>query len=648
MAVTPDSVFDPLVEEEIAAARAAAHPFAAGGPAGRRPPFPSPSDWRDHWIYFLMIDRFNNPTRPPASGQQGWNRRFGRHQGGNFNGIKEQLGYLKELGVGAIWITPVVKNPAADWDYNYHGYAAQDLLAVDARFGSDGTRTTAERELRELVDAAHDLGVYVILDIVLNHTARVFDYWINNTLVAYYENWDILHSAPLAGIEPEIAWLNGYGQPRADWSGAPPDPAVLGPDDAVHPAGDIRKDFFRRRGSKLSDVADWPTAERGFAVGDFDTMRQLVLEYRVEPDNSLYDLWGTNPVLTLLVRAYSYFIARYDFDAFRIDTAKYVDPVMLQFFGNAIREFALSLGKKNFFTVGEIWDSDETLARFVGRNAGVNEGFGIDAAKDFPLFQLLRRLPKGQEDVERLPELFEKRKKNEAELLSSHGEASRFFVTFLDNHDQSERIRHPLTPNAQVKQAIGLLFTLQGIPCLYYGTEQDLSGTVDANGSPDLAQFEGVREALWGKSSAFDPTGSTFTWIRDLSDQRLSLPALRYGRQYFRPISGNGIDFGPARGSGVPISFSRILGDQEVVVLANTSATRPFRGHVQIDRVVNHRVTEFQVVLSSHTNPNTVVPVRMTPTAVFWDGTIRNGSGYAASVEVVLQPMEFQILTRAS
>jgi glycosidase len=595
-----------------------------------------------------MIDRFNNPTRPPASGPQAWNRRFGRHQGGNFNGIKEQLGYLKELGIGAIWITPVVKNPAANWEYNYHGYAAQDLLAVDARFGSDGTRATAERELRELVDAAHDLGIYVILDIVLNHTARVFDYWINNNLVAKYENWDILRSAPLAGMEPEIAWLNGFGQPRADWSGPPPDPGVLGPDDAVHPARDLRKDFFRRRGSKLSDVPDWPTAERGFAVGDFDTMRQLVMEYRVEPDHSLYGLWGTNPVLTLLVRIYSYFIARYDFDAFRIDTAKYVDPVMLQFFGNAMREFALSLGKKNFFTVGEIWDSDETLARFVGRNAGVNEGFGIDAAKDFPLFQLLRRLPKGQENVERLPDLFEKRKKNEAELLSSHGEASRFFVTFLDNHDQSERIRHPLTPDAQVKQAIGLLFTLQGIPCLYYGTEQDLRGTVDANGSPDLAQFEGVREALWGKPNAFDPSGSTFAWIRDLSDQRLSLPALRYGRQYFRPISGNGSDFGPARGPGAPISFSRILGDQEVVVLANTSATKPFRGHVQIDRVVNHRVSQFQVVLSSLTNSNTVVPVRMTPTAVFWDGTNRKGSGSAASVEVVLQPMEFQILSRVS
>lgn len=647
MPVVPDSVFDTLVEAEISAARMAARQAATPTPGQRRAPFPSPVDWRDHWIYFLMIDRFNHPIHPPKSGQSGWNRRYGRHQGGNFNGIKKELCYLKELGVGAIWITPVVKNPAPDWEHNYHGYAAQDLLAVDGRFGSDGTRETAERELRDLVDAAHDHGIYVILDIVLNHMARVFDYWIAGHLTADFSNWDLLRSAPLAGLEPEIAWLNGLGEPKPTWSGPPPNPASLHADDAVHPAYDFRKDFFRRRGCKLSDAPDWPTAENGFAVGDFGTMRQLVVEYQTEPGDPLYDRWGRHPVLTLLVRAYSYLIARYDFDAFRIDTAKYVEPVMLQYFGNAIREFALSLGKRNFFTFGEVWDNDATLARFVGRNAGVAEGFGIDAAKDFPLFQLLRRLPKGMEDVQSLPELYDKRKLREAELLSSHGEASRFFVTFLDNHDQRERIRHPQTPDPQVKQALGLLYTLQGIPCLYYGTEQDLSGTVNDHGEPDLAQFEGVREALWGKPNAFDTHGSTFGWIRDLSHLRASLPALRYGRQYFRVISGNGLDFGPARGQQEPICYSRILGDEEVVLLANTSPFKPFEGHVLIDRVLNHAVLSFKLVLSNLSSSGTLMTVTKLPSAVFWEGPVRKGSAPAASLKVTLQPMEFQVWAQA-
>jgi hypothetical protein len=96
------------------------------------------------------------------------------------------------------------------------------------------------------------------------------------------------------------------------------------------------------------------------------------------------------------------------------------------------------------------------------------------------------------------------------------------------------------------------------------------------------------------------------------------------------------------------ISFSRILGDQEGLVLANTSATEAFQGHVQIDRVVNHRVPQFNLILSNLGGGSTVVPVRKIPNAVFWDGSERKGSGPTASVEVDLQPMEFQILAQAA
>lgn len=68
---------------------------------------PSPEDWRDQWIYFLMVDRFNNPSSPPKSV---YDAKFGGFQGGTIEGIRQQLQYLKELGVGAIWLTPVLKN----------------------------------------------------------------------------------------------------------------------------------------------------------------------------------------------------------------------------------------------------------------------------------------------------------------------------------------------------------------------------------------------------------------------------------------------------------------------------------------------------------------------------------------------------------
>jgi fructose-specific component phosphotransferase system IIB-like protein len=74
----------------------------------------------------------------------------------------------------------VLRNPfpdtAPDWPYNYHGYATQDFLTIDGRFASDGTAATAAEELTELIEAAHARGLFIVLDIVINHSAEVFKY----------------------------------------------------------------------------------------------------------------------------------------------------------------------------------------------------------------------------------------------------------------------------------------------------------------------------------------------------------------------------------------------------------------------------------------------------------------------------------------
>ena len=80
--------------------------------------FPSPVDWRDTIMYFLLVDRFNNPMAPPNN--LPWDSEFSDFQGGTFNGIGEQLDYLKALGFGAIWISPVQKN--CQYRPTYHGY----------------------------------------------------------------------------------------------------------------------------------------------------------------------------------------------------------------------------------------------------------------------------------------------------------------------------------------------------------------------------------------------------------------------------------------------------------------------------------------------------------------------------------------------
>ncbi len=638
----PTELFGTDVEQVLEDARRHARErrqvdVAVGTTTVRIPrPFPSPADWRDTWIYFLLIDRFNNDGAPPASA---WNRRFDHRQGGTFKGVRAQLGYLQDLGVRALWLSPVLKNAKPDWPWNYHGYGQQDFLNVDERFASDGTRATAERELTELVDEAHARGMHVILDIVLNHAARVFDYVTPDGPRGVVASPTIMDGPP--GSEPAVQWLNGFGVPRGDWQDTLPAPAALSADDAVWPVELQNHLFFRRRGAKLTDDAG-----THFVRGDFGDMRQLVVEYRadVPGQEAVRARLGAAPVLSVLIRAYAYVMARYDFDGYRLDTVKYVDAGAIQVFGNAMRECALSIGKRNFFTFGEVYDNEAVVARFIGRNGG-GEGFGIDAALDFPLFFKLPGLARGMVDVAALKQVFDERKAHESELLSSHGEAGRFFVSFLDNHDQHERMQHPLTPAHQVTLALTLLFTLQGIPSIYYGTEQALSGTVDTQGQADLTANESTREALWGKPAAFDTHSARFTTVQALARLRDAEPAVRYGRLYFREVSGNGVDFGFPAGTGGIVAFSRILGDREVVVVANTGRAT-FTGCVLVDRDIHARSRTLSVAFS---NLGTVGAgaTRQIPEARFWHANGEVTTGVAAAIDVRLEPGEAQVLTPA-
>ena len=630
----PISIGDRKVLDTIAGAQEAARSEATrtvtvdGKPQTFRRPFPSPTEWRDCCLYFLMLDRFNNPNAAPKSV---WNHVCDTRQGGTFKGVPARLGYLQNLGINAIWITSPLKNPRPDsWQYNYHGYAAQDFLNLDARFASDGTLETAEKELTELVDEAHARGIYLILDIVLNHSGRVFDYVRDGGTVVSFSDAGVMNG-PL-GSEPAIQWLNGFGFPRADWQNRLPSPAQLSPDDAVWPTDLQNHLFFRRRGSKLGDTPDF----RGFVPGDFGEMRQLVLEYdaSVPGQEDIRAKYGVFPVLDILIRSYTYLMARYDFDGFRLDTVKYVHPTIIEIFGNAMREYAMSIGKSNFFTFGEVYDDEATIAKFIGRNIGSSgEGFGVDAALDFPLFYKLPGIAKGMIDVRELQRIYQLRKDEEKDLLSSHGEASRYFVTFLDNHDQRERIKHPATHDDQVKLALTLLHTLQGIPCVYYGTEQLLQGTVKDGGAPDLNSNESVREALWGKPGAFSEATSMYKEIRDLTGLRQSEPALRYGRQYFREVSENETDFGYSFGNGGIVAYSRILGDREILIAANTGE-REFNGRILVDSDLNAPAAKLELAYPAVAGslPVSVIEAR-----------INGSTAKIATVKVKLAPHEVQV-----
>jgi glycosidase len=569
-------------------------------------PFPSPEDWRDVWIYFLMLDRFNRADgKPPVS--MPYDKPFGEFQGGTFNGVRDRLNYIKDLGAGAIWLSPVLKNRQSDRG-TFHGYGIQDFLRPEPRFASAPGKE--EDELRALVDAAHALGLYVIFDIVLNHAGDVFGYKGFGS------------SAPGSSEIRPVEWRDESGQARSDFPVIENIPtAERAPDGLVWPAELQRNNFFRRKG------------KGGEGGGDFESLKEFVSD---ASDGQLF------PVRNALILAYQYAIARYDADGFRIDTLKFIEREFAQTFGNAMREYALSIGKKNFFSYGEVFDGEERIAQFIGRNTqDGGDLVGVDAALDFPLFFHLPSLAKGFASPTDVIDVYRRRKEVERDILSSHGEAGRFFVTFLDNHDMTERFRGASTDapdrfDPQVILAIALLFGLQGIPCLYYGTEQGLHG----RGNSD--QF--VREALWGKPNAFDTNHPFYKAIRRLSETRDTQPALRYGRLYFRPISGDGVHFGASPFAPGVLAFSRILNNQEVLVVANPNTQASFQGHVLIDFFINNDGEQFQVV----NDPGAVAPGPVGTRSGLEIHEIDGGvtSGPARMIPVSLRPMEVQILAK--
>ena len=497
--------------------------------------FPSPSDWRDQFIYFLLVDRFDNnqtniPPYDPTSAPRDRDPRQGRlFQGGNLKGIIHRLDYIRNLGCTAIWLSPIFKN-RQEKDDTYHGYGIQNFLEVDKRFGT-------MEDLQELIRQAHARGMYVILDIIINHTG---DNWAYPGDYPYYY-WKGAPAPFDFGFWREVDSAPGFQEDDAVW-----------PRELQHP------ECYKRRGQ----IRNWSDPDEAIN-GDFVSLKEL-------------DITQTN-VLDALIKVYKYWIAIADIDGFRVDTVKHLENSATALFCNAVREYAKRIGKHNFFIFGEVVGDDLTLQRYIGRNSrieGTNERFpSLDACLDFPLYFILEEVIKGSINPSHLRDRYERFKT----LYADHGEAARYFVTFVDNHDQMSRPYRRFMHNNPYPQqtvlAIGYLLTGQGIPCIYYGTEQGFDG----GGDNDCY----VRECMFGgKWGAFDTTGAHFfdeqhriyQGIKSIARIRAQEPALRYGRQYFREISEDGNLFGHPATGRCTLAFSRILDTVEVVVLLNLDA----------------------------------------------------------------------------
>jgi glycosidase len=593
--------------------------LAAGRPAGlrdfelprRQNYFRSPVDWRNEVLYFLLVDRFSDAgeggrplldrtdlaaARPAGADGSAWRwdrwvaSGRDRWQGGTLQGVTSKLDYLRDLGVTAIWLSPVFRQRGHLG--TFHGYGVQDFLDVDPRLGS-------RKDLVDLVVEAHSRDMRVLLDVIFNHTGT---------------NW--LYEGDALRL-PYTAGRHGFGH----WRGADGEPiaSITGHEEGVWPRELQDPDLYTRAGagSLAGDDIDDPAAEHKRT--DFEVLRDIDLDHRTAGDSAL----------GLLARAFKYWIALTDCDGFRIDTLKHVSLDQARAFCGTISEFAATLGKENFLLLGEIAGGDRNARRYLDvaeRN--------LDAALDIgEMRPTLTALAKGL----RAPgDYFGNFKPGAFDLdetgLGSHRTLGNRHVSILDDHDHvfGRKLRFSVEaepPETQVVAGVAIQLLSLGIPCIYYGTEQAFRGP-EASAWPYLAEFGThdvyLREAMFGPEHprpegraglapgardpalpgfgpfgtagrhCFDPAHPAYRRVAVLAALRRRLPVLRHGRQYLRPIRSDG-GFGlPMAGELVP--WSRILDDEEALVVVNANGGAARGGDVLVDADINRDGAAFEVV----------------------------------------------------
>ena len=170
--------------------------------------------WEGANIYFLLTDRFNNGDTSndinfDRTKETGKLRGF---EGGDIKGITQKIkeGYFTNLGINAIWMTPVVEQIHGGTDegtglsYGFHGYWAKDWSKIDPNYGT-------KEDLKELVASAHKNGIRILLDAVINHTGPVTEKdrvwpsdWVRTEPQCSYDNYENTVSCALVKNLPDI------------------------------------------------------------------------------------------------------------------------------------------------------------------------------------------------------------------------------------------------------------------------------------------------------------------------------------------------------------------------------------------------------------------------------------------------------------
>jgi glycosidase len=488
-------------------------------------------EWREEFIYFLLVDRFHDDqAREPVLSPQ---RSSGIHTpdafyGGKIKGITQNLDYIAGLGCTCIWLSPIFENNAGA----YHGYNINNYLDVDPNFGT-------KQDLIDLVDAAHSYRkngqphpIRIVLDVVINHSG---------------DNWQYPFGA-------DYRYFNDLQFPLDSWRRA----------DRPVPTELRNSDYYHRRGRIVDGWDSYPENQHADIVS-------------LKDFNSDDDPAGSE-LINILIKAHCYWIREADVDGFRVDAVKHMGELACSRFCSNIREYAYSLGKRGFFLFGEVATaSDDLLNRYIGQNTSAREGdrtvyFGLNSVLDFRLAEGtpgsagLASILKGFSG----PDPLFARLEAQRDRALNRGEIGRYLVTFVDNHDgfwqPAGRIGAD-APDEQIVAGIGYLLCSLGTPCIYYGTEQGFAGHGGDNE---------IREAMFDQGTAgrnlLNTDCAIYKQIAEIAQVMRTTEPLRFGRMYFREISGDGTSFGLPYGRDYTLAFSRLLYGREVLVAYNVSS----------------------------------------------------------------------------
>jgi glycosidase len=580
-------------------------------------------DWRDEVIYQIMVDRF-------ADGDVNNNynvdrRKEAAYHGGDWQGIIDRLDYLTDLGVTALWISPVVKNVEEDAGFaSYHGYWTQSFIDPNPHFGD-------LHQLKLLVDACHKRQIKVILDVVTNHIGQLFYYDINrngqpdivffggggpgqgsqnqdqDSELRRASEWDPEYDG--RGVQGFTA-LGENGLAPVEWvemphlNRVPPEPASF-----------QNPDWYNRKGRvtvwENEAAASFSYRRNQEILGDFPGGLKDLATHRAD-------------VRQALTEVFAYWVQEIGFDGFRIDTLKHQESDFFDVFAPQIRQFANNLGKRNFFMFGEAFDGNDELLGSYTHGEGVDSVFYFSAyyrimqgvfAYGGPTSNVKRLFDERQNPIQ-TPEILDETAKRmckvqctspdqSTDLIDCSGGidvcvsrlkdvgipryqntpkklaptdhkgqplvSSQMLVNFIDNHDVARFLYSAIpallstdTPDQtrqkkemgyrRLRNAMAYLLTIDGVPCIYYGTEQNFAG------GPDPSN----REDMW--LSDFNQQGETYQYTKRLIALRKELVALRKGDLVFRwstDHTNQEIDAGM-------LAYERTYEDQKALVVMNT------------------------------------------------------------------------------